>query len=108
MFYTYIFNIQFAESGDNNRRSITEIIYSYGLAYKPSFQISSIREGSPAHMGGLLVGDIILAINGREAYNIEMQEIIQMLSQKEDKRIKLLVDRNGKHLKYDFYLKSML
>ncbi len=99
---------RFVESGDNNRRSITEIIYSYGLSYKPSFQISLIREGSPAHIAGLLVGDIILEINGRVAYNIEMQEIIQILSQREDKKIRLLIDRDGKHLKYAFNLKSML
>jgi C-terminal processing protease CtpA/Prc len=52
--------------------------------------------------------DIILEINGKEAYNLKMEEIIYMLSQKEDKKIKVLVDRNGEHLRYEFYLKSML
>ena len=98
---------RFSENNSYERNSITEIIYSYGLAYKPSYQISFIRDDSPAKLAGLMVDDIILEINGKPAYNKKMEEIIQILSQKENKKIKLLVDRNGKHLKYSFYLKSM-
>ena len=89
-------------------QSITEIFYSYGLTYKPSYKISLIRKGSPAHYAGLLEGDIVLEINGKEAYNMNMEEIIYKLSQKEDKKIKMLVDRNGEHLRFEFYLKSLL
>ncbi|MCK5639050.1 MAG: aspartyl protease family protein [Flavobacteriaceae bacterium] len=98
---------RFSENNSMEGNSITEIIYSYGLAYKPSYQISFIRDGSPAQISGLLVGDFILEINGKPAYNKKMEEIIQNLSQKENKKIKLLVDRDGKHLKYSFFLKSM-
>ncbi len=102
-------NSNFIESKarDNMNSSIFQIVYSYGLSYKPSYQISFIREGSPARLAGLLVGDIILEINGAPAYQKEMSEIIQLFSQKENKRIKLLVNRDGKHLRYSFYLKSM-
>ncbi len=94
---------------ENSKNSnITEIFYAYNLAYKPSYEISNIREESPAKFAGLLVGDIILEINGNPAYEKEMQEIISILSGKENKKIKLLVNRGGKHLKYEFYLKNML
>ncbi len=93
---------------DNQGVSITTIFYTFGLTYKPSYKISLIRKGSPAHYAGLREGDILLEINGKEAYNLEMEEIVYMLSQKEDKKIKVLVDRNGQHLRYEFYLKSML
>lgn len=89
-------------------KSITDIFYSYGLTYKPSYKIASIRPESPAHYAGLLPGDIILEINGKTAYSLKMEEIIYMLSQKENKRIRLLVDRGGKHLRYEFHLKSLL
>ena len=94
-------------SGQSNN-SITEILYSYNLSYKPSYEIANIREESPAKFAGLLVGDVILEINGKPAYEEEMQDVISILSGKENKKIKLLINRNGKHLKYEFYLKNML
>lgn len=93
--------------GQNNR-SITDIIYSYGLTYKPSYKISVLRHGSPAHLAGLREGDIILEINGRAAYSMKMEEVNHIFSQKADKRIRMLVDRNGEHLNYEFVLKSLL
>ncbi len=95
-------------SKDNSSVSITDIFYTFGLTYKPSYKIFMIRKESPAHFAGLLKDDIILEINGKEAYNLKMEEIVYMFSQKEDKKIKVLVDRNGQHLRYEFYLKSML
>ena len=92
---------------DKINSSLFQIIYSYGLSYKPSYQISFIREGSPAKLAGLLVGDILLEINGIPYYEKEMNEIITIMSQKENKKIKLLIDRDGKHLRYEFYLKNM-
>ncbi len=95
------------QSGQANP-SITDIIYSYGLTYKPSYKISVIRRGSPAHLAGLRPGDIILEINGKAAYSMKMEEVNHVFSQKEDKRIRMLVDRNGQHLSYEFLLKSLL
>jgi hypothetical protein len=93
---------------ENKGVSITNIFYTFGLTYKPSYKISLIRQGSPAHYAGLREDDIVLEINGKEAYNMKMEEIVYLLSQKDDKKIKLLVDRKGQHLRYEFYLKSML
>ena len=93
---------------NNETKSITEIFYNYGLTYKPSFQVSLIRKGSPAHFAGILEGDIILEVNGKPSYTMEMEEVIYMLSQKENRKIKVLVDRNGQHLRYEFVLKSLL
>ena len=99
---------KFNETREGQYGTITDIFYSFGLAYKPSYKISMVREGSPAHFAGLMMGDIVLEVNGKEAYNLKMEQIISMLSQKDDKKIKILVDRNGEHLWYEFYLKSLL
>ena len=39
---------------------------------------------------------------------MKMEEVNHVFSQKEDKRIRMLVDRNGQHLRYEFLLKSLL
>lgn len=96
------------ETNQAQAKNITDIFYTYGLTYKPSYKISNIRHGSPAHLAGLLENDIILEVNGKPAYSIEMEEIIYLFSSKDDKKIKLLVDRRGEHLRYEFYLKSIL
>ncbi len=88
--------------------SITEIFYNYDWTYKPSYQVSLVRNGSPAHLAGIMEGDIVLEINGKPAYSLKMQELIHLLSIKENKKIKLLIDRNGEHLRYEFILKSLL
>jgi len=94
---------------DSNKKSLlTEVMYVYNVAYRPKYEISHIRKGSPALFSGLLVGDILLEVNGRPAYEKEMHEIIHMLSGNENKKIKLLIERNGVELKYEFELKNML
>jgi hypothetical protein len=98
----------FYQTNDQTAKSATQIVFNYGLTYKPSFQISQIRKGSPAHLAGLLENDILLEINGVAAYSLKMEEVIHILSQKAGKKIKVLVDRNGQHLKYEFVLKDLL
>ncbi len=52
--------------------------------------------GSPAHQGGLLAGDIILAINDAEVK--KSSDIYQILEQK-TKTLNMIVLRNGKQLR---------
>lgn len=86
----------------------SEVMSIYNLAYKPRFEIAHLRDKSPAKIAGLKVGDVLMEINGRPAYDYKLYEIIKILSAKENKKIKLLVDRDGQHLKYEFNLKSLL
>ena len=96
------------QANQTQAKNITDIFYTYGLTYKPSYKISNIRHGSPAHLAGLLENDIILEVNGKPAYSMKMEEVIYLFSSRDDKKIKLLVDRKGEHLRYEFYLKSIL
>lgn len=80
----------------------------YKLTLKPAYSIVELRKDSPAYNAGLKIGDVILAINGKAAHEFTLQQIIQMFYNEEGKHIKLLIDRAGTMLTFDFYLQSPL
>ena len=85
-----------------------ELVYRFVYAFKHSFEIVQIREGSPAHKAGLQLKDVILQINGRPAYDFKLGQIIEIFSTKPGKRVKLLIDRGGKILTYSFKLENVI
>jgi C-terminal processing protease CtpA/Prc len=50
----------------------------------------------------------VIKINGKFTYELPLDEIIGKFFQKENTRISLVVERNGKDYEYHFYLKDML
>lgn len=66
---------------------------SYEL--KPQLVITNIRENSPASEAGLLKNDNVISVNGREAHLYSIPELTELFSSKENKVIKIVVERNG-------------
>lgn len=77
------------------------------LSLVPEIVVSGIRAGSPAESAGLKEGDIILAVNGKSIHRYKIQEIMQMLDEKEGKRIKVLIERYNRDLLFSFVLEDM-
>lgn len=77
------------------------------LSVVPEIVVSGIRQGSPAHSAGLQEGDVILAVNGKRIHRYKMQEIMNMLNQKNEKKIKVLVERYNNDLLFSFVLKPL-
>ncbi|MCO4822212.1 MAG: aspartyl protease family protein [Flavobacteriaceae bacterium] len=96
---------------DSNQESVATASLIAGSSYKyvlaPSYKIVELRIDSPAHKTGLQLGDVILNINNKDAHEFTMQEIIKMFYDENGKRIKMLIDRKGVQMKYEFKLESM-
>lgn len=82
--------------------------FKYKFELKPVYAISGIRENSPAALAGLLANDIVVRINNISAHRFSLQEINSLLKSDEGKRIVLLIERNGRMLEFEFYLKKIL
>jgi len=74
----------------------------------PKFVIAEVREGSPADLAGVEVGDEVLSINGKPFYQWKLPEVSELFSSKSGRKIVLQIVRNGMKVKKRFTLKAML
>lgn len=77
------------------------------LSMVPEIIVSGIRAGSPGHEAGLQEGDVILAVNGKKVHHYKLQQILQMLNDKEGKRVKVLIERYQKDMLITYILKDV-
>ena len=96
------YSINNNQNGSSN--NTINFITSYSYRFKPSFKIKNVVAGSPADKVGLLIGDIILKINYKAAHNYTLSRIMHMFQEKENKKIKMTVDRNGEKMTFEFRL----
>jgi hypothetical protein len=81
-------------------------ISSFSYKFKPSFKIRNVVEGSPSFKVGLQKGDVILRLNNKPAHEFKLGEIIQKFQDKDGKKIKLTINRNGQKMKFEFRLEK--
>jgi hypothetical protein len=71
-------------------------------------EITGITSKSPAEAIGLKVGDKIKDINGKNIKNNSLSEIYTVLKSKENKKIKIIVQRENEELHFTFRLRKMI
>ncbi len=74
----------------------------------PIFIISHIRENSPASEAGLEVGDQIYNINGIRAVDLSLAKIVDLLLERDGRRIDLTVIRDGEPINATFHLRKVI
>ena len=97
----------FDKNQSNNNNTVT-FVYDYKYNFKPLYKIYQVRKGSPAEKVGIQVGDYLVKINGIFVYNYTLQQLIEKFHEKDNKLVKIVVNRNGLELKYEFRLKDIL
>jgi membrane-associated protease RseP (regulator of RpoE activity) len=73
-----------------------DISISHRMLLKPMYKVVELRKSSNAYAAGLRVGDILLAINGREVYNLKLNQINEILHGDTGRSVRLKIERYGK------------
>jgi C-terminal processing protease CtpA/Prc len=69
------------------------------------YVVHHVRAGSPGDSAGLKAGDQILIINHLEADNISLTRIYGILNSKAERKIRMVINRNGERKRFTFRLK---
>lgn len=88
--------------------NMSGIIVQASGRYLDTYEIVNVTEGSPAHEVNLRRGDEIIRINNYFVRDINLDIINGILSSKNRKKINLEVKRNGKVLRKQFRLRTLI
>lgn len=100
----------YTDAYSNNAESKNSIsfITSFSYNFKPAYKIKNVVKDSPADLAGLLKDDVIITLNNRPAHEYKLSQIIHKFQEKDGKKIKMTVERNGEKLKFEFRLKKKI
>lgn len=82
--------------------------YKYKFELKPIFVVASVREGSPADLAGIKVGDKVIKVNNKLASMMTLQKINSLLKEEEGKTVRIQVERKDKIFNFKFVLKNII
>jgi hypothetical protein len=74
----------------------------------PLYMVKEVREGSVAARAGILPGDQLIEVNGKESKETELSELIGLFSGRPHKKLKITVLRNGEELHFRFRIPNEL
>ena len=74
----------------------------------PFYVVAYVREGSPAYLAGVEEGDVINEINGRNVFNLKMDDLINYFQYKKGSRIFLKVERDSTVIDFRFRIDNQL
>jgi Aspartyl protease/PDZ domain len=73
-----------------------------------NFEITDVREKSPAELAGILPGDLVMTINGIDCSLLDLNQMNAFFNLKPGKRLVIEVDRSGQRLKKEFRLANQI
>jgi len=94
------------DSQDN--KNFISFVEKYKYVFKNSYKIYRVLEGSPAEKAGLLKDDVVLRLNGRNAYEYKLSQIVSVFQSRENKKINITISRNGETMRFQFRLKKRI
>ncbi len=95
------------ENGRDDNFTIA-LATSYSYTFKPSYKINKVLPNSNAAKAGLLKDDILVKLNGDPIHKYTLGDIIGKFQTKDKKRIRLVVEREGQLLNFEFRLEKRI
>jgi hypothetical protein len=81
---------------------------NYSYKFKPTYKIREVVKNAVGDKAGLKAGDIILEINRKPAYTYTLNDIINKLQERENKKIRITIRRNGQKMTFSFRLEKRI
>ena len=102
----------YIRKGNSYRRSfeynLSGVIVTAQGVYLREYEIDNVRKNSAAAEAGLIIGDKITKINGYDTAELNLEEVMGRLNNKVDKRIRLVVKRDGKTVYIRYKLSRLI
>jgi len=80
------------------------LVSSYTYQFRPSFIVKYILPNSPGDKAGIKENDIILSINGAQAHELTLQELLNKFQDGDNRKIRMKIKRRGQPMKFKFRL----
>lgn len=96
------------EEGEHGGIEVYRSVRPVRFSLAPEFRIAEVRPDSPAEKAGLKPGDVLLKLNGRPAHKFSLDKISRIFTSRNDRKIKLLVQRDLREIEFVFRLKRIL
>lgn len=96
--------IGYFDSNESRNGVQIKLAINYTMVLKPTYNIVEVRPYSNAYEAGLRVGDVLIEINRKIAYNLKLDAINKVLHGKTGTRVVLKISRDGKVMPFKFKL----
>ena len=89
----------------SNSNSV-RFVSSFSFKFRSSYRIKNVVPDSPADRAGLQKDDLILRINGRPSHEFKLGQILYKFQEKANKKIRLVIQRMGREMRFEFKLEK--
>jgi predicted aspartyl protease len=72
------------------------------------YEITDVRENSAAHKAGILVGDMIVSVNGLPSTELDLNTVNGLFNLRPGKRVVVLLERGAKIIKKELRLENQI
>lgn len=72
------------------------------------YEITEIRSQSASDKAGIMLGDLIVSINGIPCKDLKLNQVVGYFNSKPGRKIRLEINRNGEKLKKEFVLEDQI